>query len=93
MNGVSVEDRLNIAINEMREKVLEDDIRAEAKKNARKTKIVFEQLDAMHKISYRVISLTNRTQPKIGDILKEEDLQKLLVDENLTVDIKPKNRR
>lgn len=61
----------------------------------RKTKIVFEQVDGMSKIVYRVVALTNRTQPKIGTDLKEDEVQKLIQDsENLTVDIKPgKNKR
>lgn len=62
----------------------------------RKTKIVFEQVDPISgKTIYRVTSLVNRTVPKIGTDLKEEDVQTLIREsENLTVEIKPgKNKR
>jgi len=55
----------------------------------RKSSIVFEQIDSMGKVNYRVVGLKNRTQPKIGEYLNEESIQKLLYeDENLTTEIK-----
>jgi hypothetical protein len=62
----------------------------------RKTKIVFEQIDPLGatKTQYRVVALTNRTVPKIGDVLKETDVQELIREsEGLTVEIKPGKRR
>ena len=61
-----------------------------------KTKIVFEQVDvATGHTVYRVVNLTNRTVPVIGNTLKKDEVDKLIQDsENLTVEIKPaKNKR
>lgn len=62
----------------------------------RKTKIVFEQIDPLgsQKTKYRVVSLVNRTVPKIGDTLAEEEVQKLIAEsEGLTVEVKPNKRQ
>ena len=62
----------------------------------RKTKIVFEQIDPLgaSKTQYKVVALTNRTVPKIGDVLKEDEVQSLIKEsENLTVEVKPGKKK
>ena len=56
----------------------------------RETKIVLEQLEVLGKLSYRVLSLKNRLDPKIGVFLQEEDVKVLLREktDNLTIKIK-----
>jgi len=61
----------------------------------RKTKIVFEQHDLVNYSVYRVVNLTNRTDPIIGTELKKAEVDKLIQDanlENLTVEIRPRKK-
>lgn len=61
----------------------------------RSTKIVFEQHEiAPKQYRYKVVSLTNRTRPVIGEELKEDEVQALKRDsENLTIEIKPAKKQ
>jgi hypothetical protein len=56
----------------------------------RKSKITLSQSSGLiGKVNYEVIALTNRTEPKVGSHLKEDEVKKLLNDEqDLTVDIR-----
>lgn len=60
-----------------------------------KTKIVLEQKTSMPggKLEYEVVSLTNRTRPAIGEILTEDDVKKLRIGNELTVEIKSAKKK
>lgn len=55
-----------------------------------KSKIVCKQENGGKETTYKVVSLTNRTTPYIGDSISEKEVQNLLRDSrgNLTVEIK-----
>ena len=59
---------------------------------AKTSKIIFEQHDGFGRehTRYKVIRLTNRTQPQIGSLLKEDEVNELKnKSENLTIEIVP----
>lgn len=63
-----------------------------------KSKIVCEQLDSIgggKGKKYLVTALTNRTNPKIGDELTEQQVQTYITEGRgeVTVDIKPHKRK
>jgi hypothetical protein len=58
-----------------------------------KSKIVFHQIDAGGKVIYRVASLTQRTEPKIGTDLSKSEVDVHCSNRNVTVEIKPNPKK
>lgn len=55
-----------------------------------KTKVVVNQDETPGGVlRYKVVELTQRTQPKIGSNLTEKQVQELILERNTTVLIKP----
>lgn len=54
-----------------------------------KQKIVFEQAEVVSGTKYRVVRLTNRTDPKIGELLTKAQVDNFIngQNRNLTVEI------
>jgi hypothetical protein len=61
-----------------------------------KTRITVEQIDKLSypkTAEYKVIKLTQRTEPKIGKILTQVDVDNLMNERETTVDVVPTKKQ